>query len=48
MFAFIYIRKYIFLRISEHGTDRSSQILIFILLIEVIYFLNLEKILQKD
>lgn len=46
LLSFIFVNIF-FYRISEHGTDRSSQILIFILLIEVIYFLNLKKILQK-
>ena len=46
LLSFIFVNIF-FYRISEHGTDRSSQILIFILLIEVIYFLNLKKVLQK-
>ena len=41
--AVIFINIF-FYRISEHGTDRSSQILIFLLFIEIIYFLNLKSL----
>ena len=37
-----------FYRISEHGTDKSAQILIFLLLIEILIFLNLNKIDAKS
>ena len=33
-----------FYRIGEHGTDKSAQILIFLLVIEILIFLNLTKI----
>jgi hypothetical protein len=33
-----------FYRISEHGTDRSSQILVLLLFIEIIYFFNIKKL----
>jgi len=42
LFAFIFINIF-FYRISEHGTDRSAQILIFLLVIEILYFANLNK-----
>ena len=36
-----------FYRISEHGTDRSAQILIFLLFIEIIFLVNNLKIIQQ-
>ena len=33
-----------FYRISEHGTDKSAQILIFLLIIEILFFLSLLKL----
>ena len=33
-----------FYRIGEHGTDKSAQILIFLLVIEILIFINLSKI----
>ena len=41
--SFIFINVF-FYRISEHGTDKSSQILILLLFIEVLYFLNFHKL----
>ena len=41
LFVFAFINIF-FYRIAEHGTDRSAQILILILLFEVIYILNLK------
>ncbi len=45
LLAIIFINIF-FYRISEHGTDRSSQILIFLLFIEIIYFLNIKPLSQ--
>ena len=42
--AFIII---FFYRLSEHGTDRSAQILSFILVLEIMYFLKKEQIFDK-
>ncbi len=42
--AFILI---FFYRLSEHGTDRSAQILSFILVLEIMYFLKKEQIFDK-
>ena len=42
--AFIII---FFYRLSEHGTDRSAQILSFILVLEIMYFLKKSKIFDK-
>ena len=39
LLAFIFINIF-FYRFSEHGTDRSAQILIFILIGEILYFAN--------
>ena len=39
LIGFIFINIF-FYRISEHGTDRSAQILIFLLIIELIIFIN--------
>ncbi len=47
LFIFIFINIF-FYRIAEHGTDRSAQILVFILFIEMIYFLNINKINTKN
>ena len=43
-FGFILI---FFYRLSEHGTDRSAQILSFILILEILYFFNKEQNLDK-
>tara|TARA_Y100000992_G_scaffold300430_1_gene269081 strand:- start:1256 stop:2470 length:1215 start_codon:yes stop_codon:yes gene_type:complete len=43
-FSFILI---FFYRLSEHGTDRSAQILSFILILEILYFFNKEQNLNK-
>tara|TARA_Y100000992_G_C21269667_1_gene495938 strand:- start:86 stop:1795 length:1710 start_codon:yes stop_codon:yes gene_type:complete len=47
LFIFVFINIF-FYRIAEHGTDRSAQILVFILFIEMIYFLNIYKINTKN
>lgn len=47
LFFFIFINVF-FYRIAEHGTDRSAQILVFILFVEMIYFLNINKIDTKN
>ena len=39
LFSFLFINIF-FYRISEHGTDRSAQILIFILFIEILYLIR--------
>ena len=39
LLAFMFINIF-FYRIGEHGTDRSAQILIFLLIMEIIIFLN--------
>tara|TARA_B100001121_G_C18691693_1_gene623290 strand:- start:320 stop:2029 length:1710 start_codon:yes stop_codon:yes gene_type:complete len=46
LFIFSFINIF-FYRIAEHGTDRSAQILIFLLFIETIFFFN-DKILSKN
>ncbi len=43
LFSIIFINIF-FYRIAEHGTDRSAQILIFLLIIELIIFSNLKNI----
>ena len=47
LFSIIFINIF-FYRIAEHGTDRSAQILIFILMIEIIIFINLKNIKSID
>ena len=47
LFSIIFINIF-FYRIAEHGTDRSAQILIFILMIEMIIFINLKNIKSID
>lgn len=42
LFSIIFINIFFF-RIAEHGTDRSAQILIFLLIIELITYVNLKK-----
>ncbi len=37
-----------FYRLAEHGTDRSAQILIFILFLELIFFLNINKLNKNN
>jgi len=49
---FLYILTFIFIniffyRIAEHGTDRSAQILIFLLLAEILVFLNFKINFEK-
>ena len=43
LFTIIFINIF-FYRIAEHGTDRSAQILIFLLMIELLIFINLKNI----
>ena len=43
LFSIIFINIF-FYRIAEHGTDRSAQILIFLLIIELIILINLKDI----
>ena len=43
LFTIIFINIF-FYRIAEHGTDRSAQILIFLLMIELLIFINLKDI----
>ena len=43
LFTIIFINIF-FYRIAEHGTDRSAQILIFLLIIELLIFINLKNI----
>ncbi len=45
LFSFVFINIF-FYRLGEHGTDRSAMILVFILAIETIFFINLNK--QKN
>ena len=47
LFTIIFINIF-FYRIAEHGTDRSAQILIFLLIIELIIFINLKKIKSEN
>tara|TARA_B110000196_G_C21138102_1_gene662308 strand:+ start:178 stop:1863 length:1686 start_codon:yes stop_codon:yes gene_type:complete len=47
LFSVIFINIF-FYRISEHGTDRSAQILVFLLLIEVILFINFIPNIKKQ
>ncbi len=44
-FAFVNI---FFYRISEHGTDRSAQILILLFIGEILFFLNFKKNIEKN
>ena len=47
LLVFIFINIF-FYRIGEHGTDRSAQILIFILIIEILNQISKIKINQKS
>ena len=47
LFSIIFINIF-FYRIAEHGTDRSAQILIFLLIIELMIFVNLKRIKSED
>ena len=47
LFSIIFINIF-FYRIAEHGTDRSAQILIFLLIIELMIFINLKRIKSED
>ena len=46
LLSFIFINIF-FYRISEHGTDRSAQILVLILIGELLYFVNYKYIIEK-
>ena len=46
IFIFIFINIF-FYRLQEHGTDRSAQILISILFIEILYLIKYQKNLKK-
>ena len=37
-----------FYRIAEHGTDRSAQLLIFILIIEILFFIKIKNIQNRN
>ena len=47
LLSFIFINIF-FYRLSEYGTDRAAMILIFLLLIELLNFINLKKIKNSD
>ena len=47
LLSFIFINIF-FYRIAEHGTDRSAQILIFLLIIEIFYLKDLKKIKSEN
>jgi hypothetical protein len=47
LFSIIFINIF-FYRIAEHGTDRSAQILIFLLIIELMIFINFKRIKSED
>ena len=47
LFSLVLINIF-FYRIGEHGTDRSAMILIMILVIEIMYLINFEKIYEKN
>ena len=42
LFSLVFINIF-FYRIAEHGTDRSAQILVFLLIIELLTFINLKQ-----
>ena len=46
LLSFVFINVF-FYRIQEHGTDKSAQILIFILFIELLYLKNLKELADK-
>ena len=47
LLSFIFINIF-FYRLAEYGTDRAAMILIFLLLIELLNFINLKKIKNSD
>jgi len=47
LFTIVFINIF-FYRIAEHGTDRSAQILIFILIIEFLLFIKIKNIQNSD
>ena len=47
LLSFLFINIF-FYRLGEHGTDRSAQILIFILIIEILFLINFSKVIEKD
>ena len=46
LFSFLFINIF-FYRLSEHGTDRTAQILIFILFIEILNLIRSNILLKK-
>ena len=46
LLSFIFINIF-FYRISEHGTDRSAQILVLILIGEILFLVNFKNIIEK-
>ena len=47
LMSFIFINIF-FYRIAEHGTDRSAQILIFLLIIELIILINADSQFREN
>jgi len=47
LLSFVFINVF-FVRLGEHGTDRSAMILIIILIIELLYLTNKKKIVDKN
>ena len=47
LMGFMFINIF-FYRLSEHGTDRSAQILIFLLIIELLILINLDKHFREN
>ena len=46
LLSFVFINVF-FVRLGEHGTDRSAMILIIIIIIELLYLINKKKIVDK-
>ena len=47
LLSFLFINIF-FYRLAEHGTDRSAQILIFILIIDIIFLINFSSNFNQD
>ena len=47
LLSFVFINVF-FVRLGEHGTDRSAMILIIIVIIELFYLINKKKIVDKN
>jgi len=47
LLSFVFINVF-FVRLGEHGTDRSAMILIIIIIIELLYLTNKKKIVDKN